>query len=83
MDLLEQTLSADLGRLENWLRLNQLHMNVDKPQVLLLARKGLVHQLNNFSVSANGQEVTTSDSVQFLGVIVDSRLTWVDHMALI
>ena len=49
VDLLEQTQPTDFGRMENSLKLSQLHLKVERTQTLLQAKKGRVHELNNFS----------------------------------
>ena len=78
---LKAALAADLSRIVGWLRKNHLQMNVRKTQLLLLARKGRVRELEHVRLSVNGTEISRQDYVKFLGVLIDSGLTFEKHVA--
>jgi hypothetical protein len=68
-------LKHDLSKVLNWLSENQLVANPSKFQMLVLGVSDLPITINvgNFSI-------TSSDTVELLGISIDSKLTFSDHI---
>lgn len=68
-------LKHDLSKVLNWLAENQLVANPLKFQMLVLGESDLPITINvgNFSI-------TSSDTVELLGILIDSKLTFSDHI---
>jgi len=79
--LLQEALAGDLSRMADWLKTNHLCMNVRKTKLLLLARRGRAQESGQVRLTANDVEVERQDDVKFLGVTIDSELTWEKHVA--
>jgi len=67
-----------LQRVERWCRSHGLSVNPEKTEVVPFTRrrKGLPRGLTLF-----GERLRVSGSVKYLGVIIDCRLTWKEHVA--
>ena len=65
--------------LQNYLSLNYLHLNVKKTHLIrfrtLMDKEGDV-----FHAQYDGDPITPSNLVKFLGVMVDSKLSWEPHI---
>ena len=72
---IENRINADLENLFNWLCANKISLNVTKTKILLFrnVHKPINHNLN-FSI--NNQSIKLSQSVKYLGVILDNFLNW-------
>jgi len=78
---LQEALAGDLSRMADWLKTNHLYMNVRKTKLLLLAMSGRAQELDRVRLTVNDVEVERRNDVKFLGVIIDSELTWEKHVA--
>ena len=61
VDKIKHTLNNDLKQLENWLRLNQMHVNVSKTKVMLLHSKTKQRILHDFDVYLNDERLEIVD----------------------
>ena len=66
-------LNEDLCRIGNWIFRNQLLMNCDKTKLIIKAE--------DFRLTLLGKEITPVASPKDLGVLLDSNLTFNDHVA--
>ena len=73
VDKIKHALNNDLKQLENWLRLNQMHVNVSKTKVMLLHSKIKQRILHDFDVYLNDEKLEIVDQYKYLGVIIDSN----------
>ena len=74
----------DLKNLANWLKANKISLNVGKTKFVLLTspKKKLDCDLK---IKLNGKRFYETDSVKYLGIQTDKRLTWkrkINHVAL-
>ena len=79
-DLLEiqKVMNEELLEISLWLNVNKLFMNVSKTQFMLFSGKKYVdHPVN---IKIDDCSLTQVHSSKFLGVIIDDRLTWKDHI---
>ena len=61
-----------------WLNSNKLSLNVKKPQFLVFSLRK--HIITNTDMCINNQIIDRVEHTMFLGMIVDSHLTWSYHI---
>ena len=76
---IEKCINIDLKRLFKWLCANKISLNVSKTEVVLF--RGNHKNINyNIGLKLNGKKLTLSESVKYLGVILDQSLSWNPHI---
>ena len=74
----------DLKNLSNWLKANKISLNVGKTELVLFTSSK--KQLDcDLKIRLNGKRLHETDSVKYLGIQIDKRLTWkqqIYHVAL-
>ena len=74
-------LSEDLQRIAAWCCTRSLLINLDKTKLLLLGTPQMLARVpEGFGVTLLGKEILPSRSAKDLGVIVDSRLSFDEHV---
>ena len=74
-------LNTQLNRLIQWIRANKLSLNVDKSQFIVFSKGRRNH--DTLEVKIDGKTVKRVSSIKFLGVLIDERLSWSEHVAYI
>ena len=75
-------LSEDLRRIAAWCCTHSLLINPDKTKLLLLGTPQMLARVpEGFGVTLLGKEILPSRSAKDLGVIVDSRLSFDEHVS--
>ena len=70
-------MNQELSKISNWLNLNKLSLNIDKSSFMIFTRK----KLSMYStVSMNGRALNRIYETTFLGVYIDSDLSWKVHV---
>ena len=64
-----------------WLRANKLSLNISKTHYMLFLNKKVIQP--NVTIEINGQPITCVTKTKFLGVIIDNKLTWKEHISYI
>ena len=65
----------DLKNLNNWLNANKICVNDDKTEVVLF--KWLTKQTDSdLHIKLNGKRIYPTDSVKYLGIVIDRNLDW-------
>ena len=72
-------LPRNLTRLLEWCKSNKLTINPSKSQLLVISPR-MIELVTDFDVLLNGITVPLSNSVQYLGVTLDSKLTFEIHI---
>ena len=80
---INKQVNCDLKNLSNWLKANKISLNVGKTELVLftLSKKQLDCDLK---IKLNGKKLYETDSVKYLGIQIDKRLTWkqyINHVA--
>ena len=76
---LQKHLNYDLRFLRNWLSANKISLNASKTELLLFhhIRKEIDYDLK---IKLNGKKLIPAKYVKYLGIIIDSRLNWKEHV---
>ena len=77
---LNQTLNNALIKVSKWLQVNKLTLNIKKTQVILFNAKNKKVK-EPLKLKINGENIKQVNSTKFLGIIIDSKLTWKQHIA--
>ena len=81
---INKKVNYDLKILSNWLKGNKISLNVCKTELVLFTSSK--KQLDcDLKIKLNGKRLYETDSVRYLGIQIDKRLTWkrqINHVAL-
>ena len=73
-----ETLVADINTLHDWAKTWQMDFNVSKCAVLTITNK---RKPSTHIYTMNGQEIPRRDKYDYLGVTIDPKLSWKDHIS--
>jgi hypothetical protein len=76
--LLKSKLSKVMEQIAAWFSANGMILNVDKTNIVRFCLRG--KRDHDLFVTCNGQPVPQVDQVKYLGLIIDSGLTWSPHI---
>ena len=65
-------------RINIWLKANKLTVNIKKTHYMMFHRTRIKHNLRNITIC--DMNVTCTKNTKFLGVIIDNKLRWSDHI---
>ena len=80
-DQVQQMINDELKDIVIWLRANKLSLNISKTHYMLFSNKKVIQP--NVTIKINGQPITCVTKTKFLGVIIDNKLTWKEHISYI
>ena len=77
---LENTINKELNKLYLWLNVNRLSLNIDKTNYIIF------HPYNKpikqrITIKINKKAINEKDSIKYLGVLIDSTLSWKYHIS--
>ena len=72
-------MNSDLQNLFTWLCANRLSLNVDKTEFILF-KPPRKNTSIRFTLRLNRKTIYESTKIQYLGVILDSQLSWKFHI---
>lgn len=73
-----EKLNSDLVNLSKWLKYKKLKLNVTKTKCLVVSSKSCDSQCVH--VKIDGETVECVKSIKYLGVVIDDKLTFRDHI---
>ena len=73
------SLNSELDKLSIWLCANKLSLNVQKTYFMVFHR-AKIKIVNPIDVTMNNCYLKKTDSLKYLGVIIDHRLNWSQHI---
>ena len=74
---INQILTEEIEKILIWLKANKLSLNVDKTNFIVFSRR---RTINDVYIKIEGKNIERVTKVKFLGVIIDSKLTWKEHI---
>ena len=77
---LEKRINKELSNLYLWLNVNRLSLNIDKTNFVIF------HPYNkplryNVTIKIHKKAICEKSSIKYLGVLIDSTLSWKDHIS--
>ena len=72
-------LNEELDKVDIWLRANRLTINLKKTHYMLFHRTIIKNNLHQ-DITISGSSLTCKKSTKFLGVIIDNKLNWSEHI---
>ena len=79
-DELIKIMNIELTKIVDWLDCNKLSLNVSKTHYILFRSQGMRKPLICENLEVRGECIQQDRKTKFLGVIVDEKLTWADHI---
>ena len=79
---LEQNINLELLNLHCWLKANKLSLNVAKTEFMVIGsrQKLLTESHNEINIKLEDQVISKVDHAKSLGLIIDNRLSWSNHV---
>lgn len=66
---------------EEWCRKNNLSINPGKTKLILLSKRRNIDNINALvKLTPFGTDLILTDTVEFLGAILNSKLSWIHHL---
>ena len=78
--LLEDKLNEDLLRVAHWLCENKLTLNLDKTKSMIIGSNRKLGNVSSLSLSIFDTDINTVSSFKYLGVMLSTNFTWIDHI---
>ena len=78
-DNIVQAMNRELINLFEWTVANKLSINIDKTHYMLFKGNNRNVQINN-DMYINDQPIKRVTNTKFLGIIIDEKLSWKDHI---
>ena len=78
-DLIDR-LNTELISLNNWFKANKLSLNTKKIIFMIFHRSRIKPNVIN-KVFIDNHELTQVNSAKYLGVIIDHKLNWIEHIS--
>ena len=79
LEVLERTVNKELKKLSLWLNANRLALNISKTNFVIFAAKN--KPMQNVTILINKKAIQQAQYVKYLGVLIDSQLTFKQHIA--
>ena len=76
---LNKLVNADLKRLVNWLNANKISLNVKKTEMVIFKSKQKKFE-GDLKIKLSGKRLYPTESVKYLGVKIDTNLSWQYHV---
>ena len=74
---LETLVNKELSHLATWLKANKLSLNVKKTHYMVFSNKRIPAKID---LMIDNERIGETCKTKFLGVIIDNKLTWKDHI---
>ena len=76
---LERDLNNILDAISFWLKVNKLSLNIKKTHYMIFSKKRSV-KTPTVNLKIDGELLSEVNKTKFLGIIIDNKLTWRDHI---
>ena len=78
LSLLQMEVSQEINKVDDWLGKNKLSLNYYKSSYMIIGNR--LGARNSFNLLINSNIIPRSNTVKYLGVILDNKLTWQPHI---
>ena len=78
LNVLCNEFSAELSKLYSWFNVNKLSLNITKTNFMIFSNQKRVLDI---SVKINNVSIERVECTKFLGVLIDSKLKWKEHIS--
>ena len=78
IQFLQREVSQEINKVDKWLKQNKLILNYKKSNFMMIGNA--MQKSTNFEVIVNHNNIPLTNSVKYLGVILDNKLTWQPHI---
>ena len=74
-------MNREITKITKWFKINKLSLNADKTNYIVFKGKRLASiNTERLNLKIDDQEITQVTSTKFLGVIIDQKLSWQEHI---
>ena len=80
IDEIIQNINTELEKISTWLAANKLSLNVKKTHFMIFKPKNKKIIMPHESICIGNEEINQVESTKFLGVYIDSKLNWQQHI---
>ena len=79
LEYLKKHVKMNFAKIEHWIRLNKLTLYYSKTNLVLFP--GMKNNFDdNFCINTNNGPITPKRVIKYLGVFIDHKLTWKNHI---
>ena len=75
-----QKIESDINLVFKWKEDNSLQLNSDKTECIVIGSPSHLKQIGSITILVNETEIISKERIKILGVIIDNKLTWSDHL---
>jgi len=79
-DSSDANMNRELQSILDWLKLNRLSLNVNKTKAMLFYTSQRAHNIRFPQIAIDNTNIEFVNKFNFLGIIIDSKLNWKDHV---
>ena len=76
----EFEINCELEKVNTWLKLNKLSINVDKTKCMFFHKRRPIIPLQ---FSMNNRAIDVVENFNYLGIILDANMSWKSHIAMV
>ena len=80
IDQMVTQINIELIKLMDWIHANKLSLNISKTRYVIFKTRGKVDKTNSLNVYIDQVKLKNVETTKFLGVIIDNRLSWSQHI---
>ena len=81
MEDLVKTINGELENISLWLKINKLSLNINKTHFIMFQRGKSTMSIPDIII--DNQPIDKVEKTKFLGVVIDSKLSWKSHIWLV
>ena len=79
-ETLISTLNSEISKVSQWFTCNKLSLNIAKTNFIRFKPHNPQNIDHSYEIRVDGLSLTENKSTKFLGITIDSSLTWNDHL---
>ena len=81
LNLIVETVNAELQLLFTWLKSNKLSLNITKTYYAVFHRAKMKLPMNSIKLFMDKTNLREVECIKYLGVILDNKLSWIQHIS--